>query len=55
MLDANLFDEDGNIIATVVGDRPYETGNFASDLHRLDEHSLWATTIMTNEYCTSGF
>lgn len=41
MLDARVFDKDGNIIASIVGDKPHLNRNFVSDFNRPDEHSLW--------------
>jgi len=41
MLDAKIFDKDGNIVASIVGDRPHLNKNFVSDFNRPDEHSLW--------------
>jgi hypothetical protein len=41
MLDAKVFDKDGNLIAKIVGDKPFVNRNFASDFNRVDEHSVW--------------
>jgi hypothetical protein len=41
LLDVRVFDKDGNIIASIVGDKPHLNRNFVSDFNRPDEHSLW--------------
>jgi hypothetical protein len=41
VVDAKIFDKDGNIIADIEGNKPHLNKTFVSDFNRPDEHSLW--------------
>jgi hypothetical protein len=41
LVDANIFDKDGNLIAKIERNKTFVNRNFVSDFNRPDEHSLW--------------
>jgi hypothetical protein len=40
LVDAKIFDPDGNIVASIVSDKPHINRNYVSDWNRADEHTL---------------
>jgi hypothetical protein len=41
LVDAKIFDKDGNLIAKIEKNKTFVNRNFASDFNRPDEHTVW--------------